>query len=203
MSQHVSPLEACYETLIQELIESGFATSFDFFTPSFIQSLLLRIRDLERLEHLKTAGIGPTSQLMVNLDIRRDSILWLDSSSKNLVELEFFKLMGDFMKYLNRTCFTNLLSYEFHYAIFEKNGFYKKHVDAFKNSSSRRFSFILYLNENWGDLDGGELKLYLNNTSFLVKPQLGRVVFFDSAKVPHEVLLNHHTRYSLTGWFRT
>lgn len=203
MSQLVSPLETCYEALIQEVLEFGFATSFDFFTSDFIQSILLRIRDLERQEQLKIAGIGDKRQLSINLEIRRDSILWLSHSTQNIVEVEFFRRIGDFMNYLNRTCYTNLLSCEFHYAIFEKNGFYTKHLDVFKNSSSRRFSFILYLNEDWKEMDGGELKLYFNEEHILIKPELGRIVFFDSAIVPHEVLLNHHTRYSLTGWFKT
>jgi Rps23 Pro-64 3,4-dihydroxylase Tpa1-like proline 4-hydroxylase len=50
---------------------------------------------------------------------------------------------------LNATCYTGITDYEFHYTLYEKGSFYKKHFDQFRNNDSRQYSMIMYLNTNW------------------------------------------------------
>ena len=109
--------------------------------------------------------------------------------------------MDDFVQYLNRTCFTGLKSYEFHYAVYEEGSYYKKHVDQFVNDLSRKFSFVLYLSENWEPGDGGELLLFTEKEVLTIAPSLGKILFFTS-DLPHEVLRTNKQRLSLTGWLK-
>jgi len=80
--------------------------------------------------------------------------------------------------------------------------FYKKHKDAFKSDDARRISVILYLNKNWEKENGGELKLYLENSEETIEPISGRLVVFES-HLEHEVLESKTDRYSITGWLKS
>ncbi len=62
---------------------------------------------------------------------------------------------------------------------------------------------IIYLNENWQEKDGGELKIYQANTEQVVLPTSGKTVFFKSNELAHEVLITHKKRMSITGWLKT
>ena len=65
---------------------------------------------------------------------------------------------------------------------------------------------MLYLNDDWGQNDGGELQLYdrqlPEQACARVLPEGGRMVMFMSEEIPHEVLIAGRTRYSLACWFR-
>jgi SM-20-related protein len=62
-------------------------------------------------------------------------------------------------------------------------------------------TMIVYLNENWQKEDGGELKIYKNDTEILIEPLANRCILFKSALLEHEVLPTNAGRNSLTGWF--
>lgn len=84
---------------------------------------------------------------------------------------------------------------------YPKGSFYKRHLDQFNNRSNRMITMIIYLNENWKKEDGGELKIYKNNTEILVEPLANRSIIFKSAALEHEVLPTNAGRNSITGWF--
>ena len=111
--------------------------------------------------------------------------------------------MHEFILYLNQTCYTGITGFEFHYALYEKGSFYAKHLDQFKQQSSRAFSMMHYLNEDWKKADGGELCLHLGNELQLVAPISGTSVFFKSNEIPHAVLKTQKNRLSITGWLKT
>ena len=134
--------------------------------------------------------------------IRRDSIYWLDKKHTNLYENEFLKKMDNLVIYLNQTCYTNIKSHEFHYSLFESGDFYRKHLDQFKDDSSRQFSIISYLNPNWEAKDGGELLVYQANNNQAISPTQGKTVFFKSSELEHEVLVTQQPRMSITGWLK-
>src|SRR5690606_18682797 len=104
--------------------------------------------------------------------------------------------------YLNRTCFTGIRSYEFHYAVYPKGSFYKRHLDQFSNDPGRKFTMIFYLNENWLPEDGGQLVIFLNGRELEVQPLAGRLVFFESSVIEHEVRPANRERMSVTGWLK-
>ncbi len=134
--------------------------------------------------------------------VRSDKIYWLDPKHNDPHENSFFELMDQFVRYLNSTCYTGITGYEFHYALYEKGSFYKKHLDQFQNNKSRAYSMIMYLNTDWQEKDGGELCIYHRDHVQTVAPRNGKCVFFKSSELEHEVLLTHQPRLSITGWLK-
>ncbi|MGH9801182.1 MAG: 2OG-Fe(II) oxygenase, partial [Blastocatellia bacterium] len=72
----------------------------------------------------------------------------------------------------------------------------------FNNADERTLSCSFYLNEDWREECGGQLRLYLPNSYVDVLPTAGTCVLFRSDTFFHEVLPATETRFSLTGWFR-
>ncbi len=177
--------------------------SNEFLSSDLAFHLKTNLLALYENEALKLAGLANTHLFVHDKEIRSDKIFWLDKADNNHYEQQFFDLMDAFVLYLNRTCFTGIKSYEFHYALYEKGAFYKKHIDQFKSDNSRVFSMIIYLNEGWSEQDGGELKLYQGTEIQIIFPENQKCVFFKSNEIEHEVLVTNTSRMSITGWLKT
>lgn len=197
-----------YEQIISDIGTQRFSIVEDFFTSDEV--LLLRQSLMEKYEEdaFKKAAIGNRFEETIEKSIRGDVILWMDESKVNTAESLFFNKIGDLVSYLNKTCFMGILQKEFHYAIYPKNTFYKRHIDTFQNDDRRKLSFVCYLNEDgWLPENGGELVLYLNKNGEEVEkviyPFPGRVVIFESQIIEHEVKPVHTKRFSITGWLKT
>lgn len=195
-------MQQVYEKLIQSLLGKGFGSVDHWFSTSEIQGLRETLLYRYSNENFAIAGIGNQQNLLKEKSIRNDRIYWLDNNSHNEFEAKFFQELNRFIDYLNFTCFTGINSYEFHYAVYEPGAFYKKHVDQFSNDKRRKFSFIMYLTEDWQEGDGGELMIYDENP-IKISPEGGRIVFFMSENVEHEVLVTSKQRLSITGWLKT
>ena len=191
-----------FEAVISTFLENRIGISDEFIDSQLASDLKSNLITLYEKEALKQAGIGNDTRL-IDKGIRRDKIFWLDKKYENKHESSFFKLIDEFVAYLNKTCFTGIKSYEFHYALYEKGAFYKTHLDQFQSDNSRAFSMIIYLNEGWIEGNGGELKIYQEAQFQLVSPTNKKCVFFKSNELPHEVLLTNVSRMSLTGWLKT
>jgi len=157
---------------------------------------------LQKDEQLMKAGIGNNEIKDSKQQIRSDSIYWMDKKHDNIFEQEFLTHIEDFIEHLNRTCYTCINSYEFHYAVYEEGSFYKRHKDQFKNDSDRKFSLINYLNDDWLEADGGELLVYQNETTQKILPQSQKAVFFKSDEMEHEVAKSNRQRMSISGWLK-
>ena len=107
------------------------------------------------------------------------------------------------MSYLNHTCYTSLHEVELHFAVYPPGAYYKRHIDQFRTDSRRKFSVICYLNETWSQQDAGELILYLPDETLTIHPAGGRLVFFESGKIEHEVMPTRKERLSITGWMKS
>jgi SM-20-related protein len=192
-----------FEEIITGFLASRIGVSNDFLTTKLANDLKKNLLDLHKEEALKLAGIGNGEDYGVNKKIRNDKIFWLDKSQLRKSEQSFFDLIDSFVIYLNKSCFTGIKSYEFHYALFEEGAFYKKHIDQFKTDEGRAFSMIMYLNNDWVKEDKGELKIYTDTEIQLISPTNQKCVFFKSNELPHEVLVTNKTRMSITGWLKT
>lgn len=191
-----------FEELISSYIDSKIGISKDFLSEALANSLKNNLLKLYKDEELKSAGIGHFGTFAKNKEIRSDVIYWLDKENNNPHEMEFFALIEDFITYLNKECFTGIKSYEFHYALYKPGTFYKRHLDQFQDTSNRQFSMITYLNVDWKEGDGGELKVYDGEKSQIVSPINRKTVFFKSNELEHEVLETNQLRLSITGWLR-
>ena len=195
---------AQFERLIQGLIDDEYGFCDDFFLKENMEGLRGNMLTLDALGKLKTAGIGNKTAFQNNQLIRNDKVKWIEENSENVFELIYLQKIWRFIDYLNKSCFTSIKTFESHYANFEVGSFYKRHLDQFKNEKARKFSIVLYLNQNWETADEGCLSLYpLNGKQTEIAPIEGRLVFFRSDEMEHEVRPSTtRERKSITGWLK-
>lgn len=155
-------------------------------------------------DDFKRAGVGRSSQHMANETIRRDEIAWIETTTG--AQGQWLDFAARLQRYLNQRLMLGLFSFESHFAHYAPGAFYKTHVDAFKGQANRVLSVVLYLNEEWGDADGGEMVLYSDTQPHIdllrLKPEGGTLAVFLSEEFPHEVLPANRDRYSIAGWYR-
>ncbi|WP_225876549.1 2OG-Fe(II) oxygenase [Pedobacter psychrodurus] len=195
-------MEKIFNCLIDSFIEDKVGIAENFLSVSLAAHLKDNLMGLFENKKFLNAGVG--NDAVVNQDklIRSDVIYWLDRKHQNQYENDFFDLIDEFVAYLNRTCYTSITGYEFHYTLYESGTFYKKHIDQFQNNGSRQYSMIMYLNADWKVADGGELRIYHVDEEQNISPNNGKSVFFKSSDLAHEVLLTHKQRMSITGWLK-
>jgi SM-20-related protein len=201
----VAQEEEQFESLIQGLIEQGFGQCDPFLEASVIAGLRGQLLLHKEAGTMHSARIGRKFDLQKNTLIRGDVIQWMDRGSTHPLERMFLDKIDRFIAYLNRTCYTAITDYEFHYAYYERNSFYKRHLDQFRSDRGRKFSLVLYLNDNWQTSDGGQLSIYLpGNEERKIEPVGGRLVFFRSDQIEHEVKPSFSRfRLSLAGWLKS
>jgi SM-20-related protein len=137
--------------------------------------------------------------------IRNDVTYWLDEKTESLCEKKFLNLIESIKSELQNYFRLSLSNFETHYAIYDKDQFYKRHSDQKKTDNKRAFSFVYYLNKNWAPSNGGQLIGYLEdseNELFKIQPEAGTFILFKS-DIEHQVLTSHAPRFSVTGWIRT
>ncbi len=193
-----------FEELIQGLIDNKYGCCNDFLLPSTVTGLRDTIQNLSVSGDLKHAGIGNSSDIKQDKEIRGDKINWIQDNTENPFEVIYLEKVRRFIDHLNKTCFTSIKSFESHYANYEKLSFYKRHLDQFKNEKGRKFSIILYLNQDWTEEDGGMLTLYPEaGVQKEISPIGGRMVFFRSDEMEHEVKPSYtRERKSIAAWFK-
>ncbi len=191
-----------FDCLIDSFIADKVGLSDDFLGEQLASQLKAHLIDLYAGQQFHSAGIGNQEVHHKDQSTRGDQIYWLDRQHHHPLETSFFDLMDRFVLYLNQSCYTGISGYEFHYALYEKGSFYKRHLDQFRSDKSRAFSMILYLNELWVPEDGGELCIYHSDHVQTIAPLSGQCVFFKSSELEHEVLLTQAPRMSITGWLK-
>jgi len=190
------------DLLIDSYLENNIGIDTCFLNEKLSTGLQQNILQLQKDGLLNNAGIGNNAVQDENQKMRGDKIYWMDKSHDNIYEQEFLSLIDDFIERLNSTCYTGINAYEFHYAVYEKGSFYKKHRDQFKNDNNRKYSLISYLNENWLEENGGELTVYHEAGSQKISPRSQTAVFFKSDEMEHEVMPANRTRMSISGWLK-
>ncbi|MCF8238046.1 MAG: 2OG-Fe(II) oxygenase [Saprospiraceae bacterium] len=197
-------MESLFETLIEGVLADQFASASSFLSPDLVAGLRANLQSRLQSGNMHPAGIGRAIGHQTDASVRGDLISWLDDHPDDSFEKEFLAAIQKFMDYLNQTCYTGLNAMEFHYAIYGPGSFYLRHKDQFRSDSGRRFSIVTYLNEDWLPIDGGALVLYPENAGPQVYfPEGGRMTFFRSDVVEHEVLPTLRPRMSLTGWLKS
>ena len=209
-----------------ELAERGWTILPDFLAPETIAALREEAEQFVQEQKFREAGTGRGGNQAVRTGVRSDQILWLNPDEPTPAQAGYWAAMDDLRQILNRTLFLSLVSLEAHYAVYAPGAFYQKHVDRFQSSDERMISTTLYLNPDWNEADGGQLRLYAeeghvgqansgqgeNVEQESLQPQAeqyvdvlplaGTLALFRSDTVPHEVLPATRARFSLTGWLR-
>jgi SM-20-related protein len=195
-------MENDFEVLIASFIENRVGISDHFLSDNLANHLKERLLVLVNQKLLLAAGTGNAEKLDYNSEIRSDSIYWLDRKHENKFENEFFDHIDEFIKYLNKSCYTGITGYEFHYSLYETGSFYKQHLDQFQSNSNRQYSMISYLNSDWQERDGGQLLIHKKDGDKKISPTQGKTVLFKSNELLHEVLVTNQRRMSVTGWLK-
>jgi SM-20-related protein len=195
-------MEDSFEALIASYIATKVGVVENFIELSLSKHLISNLLMLHQNNLLVPAGIGNVQKLQQNQLVRNDIIYWLDRKNNNIYENEFLTQIEAFISYLNESCYAGITGYEFHYSLYEKGAFYRKHLDQFQDNSSRQFSLISYLNCEWEIADGGELCIYQENNIQKISPTNGKTIFFKSNELVHEVLTTQKQRLSITGWLK-
>lgn len=195
-------MDDSFETLISGYLDNEVGISNHFINETLATNLQSNLLSLHGKGLFHSAGTGNDSVISQDKKTRSDEIYWLDKKHDDKYENEFFSQMDDFVKYLNHSCYTGITDYEFHYSMYEKGSFYKKHLDQFKSNSSRQFSMISYLNKNWKEEDGGQLLIHPETGEQTINPTQGKTVFFKSSELEHEVIISNKQRMSITGWLK-
>ncbi|UKM65432.1 2OG-Fe(II) oxygenase [Flavobacteriaceae bacterium GSB9] len=197
-----------YEQIIADIGSQQYSIVEHFLAPDEVAQLRQMLLLKHQEDAFKKAAIGNRVNETIERSIRGDFILWMDERKANTVEQLFFNKINNLIDYLNRTCFLGILQKEFHYALYPKGTFYKRHIDTFQNDDRRKLSLVCYLNEeDWQPENGGELVLYFNDNGEESKKEIypfpGRVVIFESQIIEHEVKPVNTERLSITGWLKT
>lgn len=192
-----------FETIVKSLKINGWAQIPELLTPDEL-SIINLFFDQHKTEFVP-ASIGKGGERHRNQEIRGDHTFWLDPLNPPEPFKRVTILLEEMKLVLNRHLFLGLKEFECHLAYYEKGTFYKKHLDRFENDSSRVLSFVLYLNEEWDQAQGGELILFdkPGEEIRVITPMPGTFVCFLSSEFPHEVKPAEVERRSLTGWIHT
>lgn len=191
-----------FAVIIDDLATQGWSLLPGFADQTLTAELAQECRARVKNGALSPARVGRGAGQEIREAIRGDQIEWLEPGQSAPTDA-YLQLIDGLRLALNQQLFLGLDSYESHFAFYPAGAFYKKHLDRFRDDDRRTVSVVLYLNEQWQDDFGGELRLHLpDGETRDVRPDAGSLVVFMSADMPHEVLPATRERLSLAGWFR-
>lgn len=191
------------DQICNELYAQGYCVIESFLSIEDFQSLKMSAQMMLANAQFRSAKIGRQFASMENANIRTDKIAWLDEVEQNTAMDNYLSKINQLAQGLNQAFFLGLDHLEAHFAIYPPGSFYRKHVDQFKGTQDRRISCVYYLNDQWQEQDGGQLKLYNESNELLLNllPTANRLIVFKS-DLAHEVCETHRSRFSITGWLK-
>jgi SM-20-related protein len=191
------------EIYLDQLEKQGYFVWDNFLEPESTSAIRRYWEEQVQSKNLKKAGIGKDSGYVIDAVERGDFISWINPETTDEATNQYLQKIGSLMKDLNRSFFLGLQDFECHFAYYPAGTKYARHVDRHRSGSSRVVSLVFYLNENWQISDGGQLRIYQNDSvEAEILPASGRLAAFLSEK-EHEVMETSRPRMSITGWMRT
>jgi SM-20-related protein len=201
------PQAAINQRIAAELAAEGWCVIADYIDPADCRKLYRETLGAYRRAAMQPAGIGAGLGHQVNRRVRGDFVKWLDPAAAGGAMGRYFDRLEGLRSDLNRLLYLGLFDFECHLAVYPPGAFYARHVDRHAGTDRRILSTVLYLNQAWRPAHGGELRLYLGSQGKAghidLAPCGGQLLLFLAGDFPHEVLTTHHTRASITGWYRT
>lgn len=194
-----------FDCVANALVDKGWCVLPGFLDPAEVSALVAASRD--RRGDFARAGIGRAGGHTVNGEIRGDEVLWLADGGTpddaNPVAKIALDRLDALRAALNAALYLGLAELECHLAVYPAGHYYQRHLDQHRGEDTRVVTVVLYLNPAWGETDGGELRLYLDDDRHHdVLPLGGTLAVFMYDRFEHEVLPARRERWSLTGWFR-
>ncbi len=184
----------------EDLARVGYSIQPQGLDPANCARLLGEARRLDASGRLRPAGIGLGGAEVPS--IRGDRILWLEPCLAPATD-EYLRTAEHLRLQLNRRLYLGLVEYEGHLACYGPGAGYRKHLDRIQGTDARVLTLIAYLNPDWSQSDGGQLRLYLPDGNTVdIMPNAGTLVAFLAEDHWHEVLPSWRERWAITGWFR-
>jgi SM-20-related protein len=193
-------MNSVFDRVADGLAEKGYAVIDQFVSQQEVDAILALPEFQTATETFKKAGIGNSTSLQIQESVRGDYIQWLDKNDSPASIQVYLNKLEELIQFLNRTLFLSLKDFEVHLTMYPAGSFYKRHLDQFKQNDHRKLSVICYLNTNWIEDEGGQLRMYLPDQTLDLLPLAGRFVCFRSDQIEHEVLSATRPRLSITGW---
>ncbi|PJK09939.1 2OG-Fe(II) oxygenase [Lysobacteraceae bacterium NML08-0793] len=150
---------------------------------------------------LKPAAIGRAGNHQERRDLRGDSTLWLDDPRCGEAARQYLEQLDALRQSLNQLLFLGLKEAEAHYALYPPGARYTRHRDRFRDSDARVVTVVSYLNPDWQNDDGGQLRLYQSAGHVDTLPHAATTLCFLS-ELEHEVLPARRERLSIAAWLR-
>jgi SM-20-related protein len=188
-----------FEAIADGLAEHGYAVVDQFLSQPEADAII-RSEVFEKAENFRKAGIGNRSAVQVQESIRGDLIQWLDRETAPEPARVYLNRLREMTAFLNEALFLSLKDFEVHCTVYPPGSYYKRHLDQFRRDDHRRLSVICYLNPDWKEEYGGQLRMHMPQKSVDIFPIAGRLVCFRSDQIEHEVLPATRERLSITGW---
>ena len=185
----------------EKITHHAWVAIYRLFNPSLLHALFEEACAHEASSVLNLAAIGHKQSKIIS-SLRGDSTLWLDDPRCGVASKIFLEALNALRKDLNQSLLLGLESVEAHYAVYPPGAGYARHWDRFRDDDARVLSLVCYLNANWPESAGGQLRLHLADGHHDIAPNMGTSVIFLSAEIEHEVLPAKQTRYSIAAWFR-
>jgi SM-20-related protein len=189
-----------FQSIADGLADDGIAIIDGFLDPDEVFS----IANLDEFKKgslgFRKSGIGKREGKQIKETVRGDHIQWIDRASARPPLQVYLKKLSQLMLFLNQSLFLSLKDFELHMTVYPTGSFYKRHIDQFKRDDHRKVSVICYLNTDWKEAEGGQLRVYFPEDTKDVFPISGRLVCFRSDLLEHEVLPATRERLSITGW---
>jgi len=192
--------------IADDLAERGWSLRRDFLDAGTVTALRGEALALLGAGVFAKAAVGHGASRRVAEDVRADFVHWLDREVPTEPQRAYWGRVEHLQTSLNRELYLGIKTVEAHFAHYPPGGFYRRHVDRFRDSDTRVVSAVLYLVDAWSEEDGGQLVLYADaddeRPAVTVLPETGLLACFLSRRVPHEVLPTRRDRLSLTAWMR-
>jgi SM-20-related protein len=148
------------EELADTLVTRGFALRRDFLSRTELEALALDCKNEWLSGTFAPAHVGRGSGRELRREMRGDHIRWLEQGERSTALRAVLARIESLRTAINRRAFLGLFDLECHYAIYPAGARYHRHLDTFRDVSHRVVSWVLYMNEDWADTDGGQLRVY-------------------------------------------
>lgn len=181
------------DTLLERLTHDGFVVLNDCFDQAFFYALQRESGWVDYQAANLTHGERVAS-------IRGDSTRWIDDTCP--VGVQYLQAIDSLSQFFNQTLYTGIRHSEAHYARYPVGFGYQWHADNPVGRDERVLSAVFYLNDTWGEHDGGEILIIdKHGSEQTLTPQGNRLVIFDS-NLRHQVKITHRERFSIATWMR-
>jgi len=185
--------------IARDIVNKGWSVRTDFLPESTLSQLAL-----ETLQFKLNGSMTPIENPSLNELSKKRFIQCIRKSDLTKAQSEYFERLAVLQDAINESLDLGLKTFDCHLMFYPPGASYAKHLDCYGSEGRRSLTCILYLNDNWKRTDGGELRLYTDEDSYIdVMPQKGTLVVFLSAFFWHEVLPTSRERMCIPGWFGT